>query len=158
MPARRETSDEVTRASGAQLVPDHPSPEGAAPDRWLWRRRIRANPVSHRLYRVLVAVAGLLLVGLGLVSGPLPGPGGIPLVLLGLAVWASEFGWAHRLMSVFRAQLHRYSGWTRPRQVAFWFAFLGCCALCGYAFVLVIGLPTWLPAPAAALLEQLPGL
>jgi hypothetical protein len=42
---------------------------------------------------------------LGFISGPIPGPGGIPLVLLGLAVMASEFVWAERLMVVFKTQL-----------------------------------------------------
>ena len=45
---------------------------------------------------------------LGFVTGPLPGPGGIPLVLLGLAIWSSEFEWAHKLMQWFKAQLHRF--------------------------------------------------
>ena len=55
-----------------------------------------------------VGFAGLFFVVLGFVTGPLPGPGGIPLVLLGLAIWASEFEWAHKLMQWFKAQLHRY--------------------------------------------------
>ena len=72
-------------------------------DRWRWRRRIRQNPRKLAFYRFGVAVAGLLLVCLGFVSGPIPGPGGIPLVLLGLAIWSSEFEWALRLMQWFKA-------------------------------------------------------
>jgi uncharacterized protein (TIGR02611 family) len=127
-------------------------------DRWLWRRKIRANPHQLRVYRVVVAIAGLLLVVLGFVTGPIPGPGGIPLVLLGLACWASEFAWAHRLMHWFKAQLHRFRSWTRLQQVGFWVVFFAVCGLCGYAFMLVMGIPTWLPKSADALLEQLPGL
>ena len=67
-------------------------------DRWRWRRKIRQNKRQLAVYRVAVGVLGLLLIAVGLVSGPLPGPGGIPLVLLGLAVWSSEFEWAHQLM------------------------------------------------------------
>ena len=62
-----------------------------------------AEPAQARLYRIAVAIAGLLLVCLGFVSGPIPGPGGIPLVLLGLAIWSSEFEWANRLMGWFKA-------------------------------------------------------
>jgi uncharacterized protein (TIGR02611 family) len=179
MPARRETSDEPAQVvtEPAQVSPQvspeprDVSPEpGAAPgpvdqaaaaareDRWHWRRRVRANPTQHRLYRILVAIAGLLLIVLGLVTGPIPGPGGIPLVLLGLAVWASEFVWAHRVMHVFKGQVHRYQRWSRPRQVGFWAVFLAVCGLCGYAFMVLTGVPQWVPASADALLQQLPGL
>lgn len=146
MTAGAGTSDEVDQAAATHR------------DRWHWRRKIRASPVQHRLYRVLVAVAGLLLIVLGLVTGPIPGPGGIPLVLLGLAVWASEFVWAHRVMQVFKAQVHRYQGWSRPQQVAFWVTFIALCGLGGYAFMLVTGVPGWLPASADDLLQRLPGL
>ncbi len=88
-------------------------------DRWRWRRKIRGNPHQLRIYRSLVALAGLLLVCLGFVSGPIPGPGGIPLVLLGLAIWSSEFEWAHQLMMWFKAQLHRYHQWSPHWKIAF---------------------------------------
>jgi uncharacterized protein (TIGR02611 family) len=164
MPARPETSDEPETSDAREARTD----EAAGPvdlaataaheDRWHWRRRIRANPTQRRLYRVLIAVAGLLLIVLGLVTGPIPGPGGIPLVLLGMAVWASEFAWAHRVMHVFKQQVHRFQQWSRPQQVAFWVGFIAFCGLCGYAFMLVTGVPTWLPSSADVLLEQLPGL
>lgn len=127
-------------------------------DRWHWRRKIRANAHQRRVYRVVVALAGLLIIGLGLVTGPLPGPGGIPLVLLGLAVLASEFVWAHRLMGRFKVLLHRFQGWTRLQQTAFWVAFIAFCGMCGYLFMLVMGIPTWVPRSADQLLQQLPGL
>ena len=102
--------------------------------------------------------AGLLLVALGFVTGPIPGPGGIPLVLLGLAIWSSEFEWAHRLMQWFKAQLHRFRSWTRWQQAAFWVTFFACCGLGGYTLMLVAGIPGWLPGSADALLQRLPGL
>jgi len=108
---------------------------------------------------VAVAAAGPgAPVVLGCVSGPIPGPGGIPLVLLGLAVWSSEFVWARRVLVWFKGQLRRYQSWSRGRQVGFWFAFFAICGLCGYASMLVLGIPTWLPTPADALLHRLPGL
>ena len=63
-------------------------------------------------------LAGLFLVALGFVSGPIPGPGGIPLILLGLAVWSSEFEWAHQLMRWFKKELHRYRAWSAAKKVA----------------------------------------
>ena len=44
-------------------------------DRWRWRRKIRENPSQLAVYRVAVAIAGLIFVVLGVVTGPLPGPG-----------------------------------------------------------------------------------
>jgi len=127
-------------------------------DRWHWRRKIRANPHQLRIYRVIVAIGGLLFVALGLVTGPLPGPGGIPLILLGIAIWSSEFEWAHRLMHFFKAQLKRFQSWSRWQQAGFWLAFFSFCGLCGYSFMLATGVPGWMPEPANNVLERLPGL
>jgi len=127
-------------------------------DRWAWRRRIRRNPHKLAVYRFAVALAGLFLICLGFVSGPIPGPGGIPLVLLGLAVWSSEFEWAYRLMHWFKLQLKRYGAWPRYRQVLFWVAFLACCGLIGYSYLLLTGVPGWLPGVVEMTLLRLPGL
>ncbi|WP_157683812.1 PGPGW domain-containing protein [Microlunatus soli] len=127
-------------------------------DRWEWRRKIRADPHKARIYRVVIAIAGTLLIALGAVTGPLPGPGGIPLVLLGLAVWASEFEWAQRLMQWFKKQLHKFRGWSRPRQVLGWVIFFACLGALGYGYLLLLGLPTWMPAAIAHWLDRLPGV
>jgi uncharacterized protein (TIGR02611 family) len=110
------------------------------------------------VYRVVVAIAGLLLICLGFVSGPIPGPGGIPLVLLGLAIWSSEFEWAYRLMQRFKRQLHRYGAWSRRKQVLFWVVFVVVCGTLGYSYMLLTGVPDWLPGPIETVLLRLPGL
>jgi uncharacterized protein (TIGR02611 family) len=127
-------------------------------DRWRWRRKIRSDPRKLFFYRWAVALAGLLLVGLGFLTGPLPGPGGIPLVLLGLAIWSSEFEWAHKLMQWFKAQLHRYRGWPAKRKVLFWVVFLVCCAVLFYLYLVVIGFPSWMPQFVHDLADRLPGV
>ena len=127
-------------------------------DRWRWRRKIRQDPRKLFFYRWAVGFAGLFLVVLGFVTGPLPGPGGIPLVLLGLAIWASEFEWAHNLMQWFKAQLHRYRGWPARRKVVFWVCFFACCALLGYLYLLLIGFPSWMPQFFHDLAARLPGV
>ena len=68
-------------------------------DRWEWRRKIRADPSKHLIYRVGVGVVGGLLLILAPLTGWLPGPGGIPLFIAGLAVLAREFEWAQRVLS-----------------------------------------------------------
>ena len=127
-------------------------------DRWRWRRKIRQNPRQLAVYRFAVALAGLFLICLGFVSGPLPGPGGIPLVLLGLAVWSSEFEWAYRLMHWFKLQLKRFGAWPRHRQVLFWVAFFAGCGLIGYTYLALVGVPGWLPQFVELTLLRLPGL
>ena len=127
-------------------------------DRWRWRRRIRQNPRQLAVYRVGVALAGLFFVCLGFVSGPIPGPGGIPLVLLGLAIWSSEFEWANRLMGWFKVQLKRYQAWSLRRRVLFWVAFFAVCGSIGYSYMFILGVPGWLPGFVETTLLRLPGL
>jgi uncharacterized protein (TIGR02611 family) len=82
----------------------------------MWRARIRAtlqvirsNPTGRIALKLFVGVFGALVVALGLVLIPLPGPGWA-LVILGLAIWAVEFVWAKHLLRFTRA---RVQGWTR---------------------------------------------
>lgn len=127
-------------------------------ERWAWRRRIRADPRKRRFYRVGVGAAGAVLIILGGITGPLPGPGGIPLVLLGLAVWASEFAWAHRLMHWFKLQLVRFRGWNRRQKTVGWLIFLVALGVVGYGYLLLIGVPAWFPAALDHPLGMLPGV
>lgn len=143
---------------GAHVHHDHHILIEPEEDRWRWRRKIRQNPRKLFFYRLVVAFAGLFLVSLGFVSGPLPGPGGIPLVLLGLAIWASEFEWAHKLMMWFKAKVHRYRLWPRRRKVLFWICFFLTCAALGYLYLLLIGFPWWMPQFLHDLAGRLPGV
>ncbi|WP_229783322.1 TIGR02611 family protein [Pilimelia anulata] len=70
---------------------------------------IRAHPTGRVAFRVAIALLGALVVAVGLVLIPLPGPGWA-LVLLGLAIWAVEFVWAKHLLRYTR---HRVQLWTR---------------------------------------------
>ena len=92
-------------------------------------------------------------------TGPLPGPGGIPLVLLGIAVWSSEFEWAQRLMYWFKAQLKRYRRWPRSHRLLFWAVFglwlRDAWPTCSCS---TFGVPFWVPEFAAKFLRQLPGV
>lgn len=134
----------------------------AGEDRWEWRRKIRSDPRKRRIYRGVVAVVGTLLVLLGAATGWLPGPGGIPLTLLGLAVLASEFEWAQRLLAWARTRLHRGREWLRGKPP--WVSWLGAAAtLVGIAAAVwvwfaVFGVPDWAPDAAASWLEVLPGV
>ena len=57
-----------------------------------------SNRIVRNAYRMIVLVVGVSIVALGLVLVVLPGPWTIPLVLLGLAILATEFVWARHLL------------------------------------------------------------
>lgn len=127
-------------------------------DRWAWRRRLRERRHTRITLRICVGLLGTLLILGGVVTGPLPGPGGIPLVLLGLAVWASEFRWARRLMRRFREVVRWVGGWSRRRKVVVVALALVVGWTSVYASLWFNGIPTWLPDVVAAPLDRVPGL
>ena len=79
-------------------------------------------------------------------------------MLLGLAIWSSEFEWAYRLRQRFKAEIKKFRGWPTGKKVAFWIIFFAVCASFGYTYLLVLGPPFWVPDVGANLLEHLPGV
>jgi len=71
---------------------------------------IRANPSGRIALRTIVAILGALVVLIGLVLVPLPGPGWL-IVIGGLAIWAVEFQWARRLLVFTRRQVQAWTQW-----------------------------------------------
>lgn len=140
---------------------DHNITLDAADDDWEWRRRIRSNPNSHRIYRIIVVVAGLIVVVIGLIMVPFPGPGWL-VVFLGLAIWASEFEWAQRVLRVARHTLHAWTSWLRSQP--WWvkglvlLATLVSLAVILWLMLLVSGISSFLPDWAVDLLVKLPGI
>ncbi len=140
---------------------DHNVTLDAADDDWEWRRKIRSNQHSHLIYRIVVGVVGLVIVVIGLIMVPFPGPGWL-VVFVGLAIWASEFEWAQRLLELARSTLHAWATWLRPQPwwvkglvlvgtmvavaVVFWLLFL------------VSVVPAFLPDSIENWLKTLPGL
>ncbi len=74
------------------------------------------NRIIRQAYRLIVLVVGLSIVALGLVLVVLPGPWTIPLVLLGLAILATEFVWARSLLQ--RAKVYALKAKDKARGVA----------------------------------------
>jgi uncharacterized membrane protein YbaN (DUF454 family) len=64
--------------------------------------------------RLFAVIPGWALVGLGLVGIALPIVPGIPLLLLGLVVLSSEYGWAHQLLRKIR---ERFPAASRQAEV-----------------------------------------
>ena len=134
----------------------------ADPERdWEWRRRIRSNPHSHRVYRTIVGVVGTIVIVGGLVMVPFPGPGWL-VVFVGVGILASEFDWAKRLLDFGKAKLHAWNEWVKPKPL--WFkglVGLVTALLVGlffYLLFLLSGVPSLLPDLVEDLLKNLPGL
>ncbi|HEY0532129.1 MAG TPA: TIGR02611 family protein [Actinoplanes sp.] len=81
--------------------------EDRSPGRIL--KKVRANPSGRLALRIGVGVLGAVVIALGIILIPFPGPGWA-IVILGLAIWAIEFTWAKRLLDFTRRQVQ---GWTR---------------------------------------------
>jgi uncharacterized protein (TIGR02611 family) len=135
--------------------------QGEQKEDWEWRRKIRANPHSYRIYRWVVAVVGLLVVAGGLALVPLPGPGWV-IVIFGIIVWASEFVWAERLRDWVTDRLKQWNEWLKPKP--WWVkALVGlgtAAAVClfFYLLFLVSGVPGLLPDLVEDWAKALPGL
>lgn len=128
---------------------------------WEWRRRIRSNPHSHRIYRTVVGIIGTIVIAVGLVMVPFPGPGWL-VVFVGVGILASEFDWAKRLLAFGKAKLRAWNDWMRPQPL--WvkgLAALLTAALVGllfYLLFLLAGVPSLLPDVIEIPLQGFPGL
>ena len=57
-----------------------------------------------------------------------------------------------------QVQLKPFPGLAAPQQVLFWVAFFAGCGILGYTYMLLTGVPGWVPHPLEMLLQRLPGL
>ena len=73
--------------------------------------RIRANPTGRVALRVGIGVFGGLVVAIGIVLIPFPGPGWA-IVILGLAIWALEFAWAKHLLEFTKRHVQSWTHWV----------------------------------------------
>lgn len=76
---------------------------------------MHSHPVLLWTWRIAVALVGGLLLLFGTIMWFTPGPGWAS-VILGLAVLASEFGWARAVLSRARAYLQRLNTIARNRR------------------------------------------
>jgi uncharacterized protein (TIGR02611 family) len=113
-----------------------------------WRRRVARRRSLDSVYRALVGVVGALVVALGLVTIPLPGPGWLT-VIAGLVVLATEFYWAERLLHFTRHHVNRWTAWVAARPVWVRVVLAAATAAFCYGVVLVVlhltGVPGWVP-------------
>ncbi len=97
-----------------------PPPARPRPSRWAWlgsvRAAVRRLPGGWLVWRVFVTLAGLIVIAIGAVLIPLPGPGWL-IVFLGLGIWSTEYAWAQRLSLRVRREVGRWWTWLarQPR-------------------------------------------
>jgi uncharacterized protein (TIGR02611 family) len=85
--------------------------------RWArWRDRLRERPAAEFGYRIAVAVIGLAVLAVGILAIPYPGPGWA-IVFVGLAILATEFDWARRLLAYTRKRYDKVMAWFRRQGV-----------------------------------------
>lgn len=83
------------------------------PRRWArWRDGIRRRPAAELTYRIAVGVVGLVILVVGIIAIPYPGPGWA-IVFVGLAILATEFEWARRLLAYTRRRYDAVMAWFR---------------------------------------------
>jgi uncharacterized protein (TIGR02611 family) len=79
--------------------------------RWArWRDRLRERRRAELVYRIVVGVVGLAILGVGILAIPYPGPGWA-IVFVGLGVLATEFEWARRLLAYARERYDKAMDW-----------------------------------------------
>ena len=98
--------------------------------------RIRANPTGRMALKIGIGVLGGLVVAVGIVLIPFPGPGWA-IVILGLAIWAVEFHWARRLLHFTKRHVQSWTHWVLRQS-------LPMRALIGTAGFIFISAVVWL--------------
>jgi uncharacterized protein (TIGR02611 family) len=86
--------------------------------RWArWRDRLRERRRAEFVYRIVVGVIGLIVLGVGIVAIPYPGPGWA-IVFVGLGILATEFDWARRLLAYAKERYDKAMDWFHDQHVA----------------------------------------
>jgi len=98
--------------------------------------KIRANPTGRLALKIGIGVLGTLVVALGIVLIPFPGPGWA-IVILGLAIWSLEFTWAKRLLDFTKRHVKSWTSWIARQN-------LGVRAVIGVVGMIFVAGIVWL--------------
>jgi uncharacterized protein (TIGR02611 family) len=83
--------------------------------RWArWRDKLRERREVDFVYRIVVGVVGLVVLAVGIVTIPYPGPGWA-IVFVGLGILATEFEWARRLLAYAKERYDKAMDWFQER-------------------------------------------
>ena len=99
--------------------------------------RLHSNPITSRLTKAVVTVAGVLVMLAGVIMLVAPGPGIVGLVV-GLAILSTEWRWADRWLDAARAAGHRAADKAREMDPAVRRRRLAATALLAIAAALLV--------------------
>lgn len=93
----------------------------------IWHRFTRAwFKVPRSIRRPIVLVVGILMIILAGLTGPLPGPGGVPLFLLAIALLSTEFERAKIIRDWVLDIIKHIGEWWRRHKVVGTLVFVLC--------------------------------
>lgn len=72
--------------------------------------KVRATPTGRLALKIGIGVLGTLVIALGIILIPFPGPGWA-IVILGLAIWSLEFTWAKKLLEFTKRNVRAWTSW-----------------------------------------------
>ena len=72
--------------------------------------KVRATPTGRLALKIGIGALGSLVIALGIILIPFPGPGWA-IVILGLAIWSLEFVWAKRLLEFTKRHVKAWTSW-----------------------------------------------
>lgn len=72
--------------------------------------------VRRKVKRVAIAIAGGIVLVAGIIAIPYPGPGWL-IVFTGLAILATEFEWARRLLKKARGEYDKWQQWLKDQSI-----------------------------------------
>jgi uncharacterized protein (TIGR02611 family) len=99
----------------ADLVKDEAAARSGLPARTGlhgWLDGIRSTRTGALTLKIVIGLIGGVMVAGGLIMVPFPGPGWL-IVFAGLAVLATEFHWAHRVLEFGKRTLHAWTQWFK---------------------------------------------
>ncbi|QIV84908.1 TIGR02611 family protein [Mycolicibacterium frederiksbergense] len=82
-----------------------------------WRDKVRDRPVADLIYRITVGVVGTLVLVVGIIAIPYPGPGWA-IVFLGLGILATEFRAAQVVLQHARVRYDAVMAWFTRQHIA----------------------------------------
>ncbi|MGV0834653.1 TIGR02611 family protein [Mycolicibacterium thermoresistibile] len=74
------------------------------------RERLRRRRILNAVYRITIGVIGFVVVVVGIIAIPYPGPGWA-IFFLGLALLATEFAWAQRSLRFTKSRYDAVMAW-----------------------------------------------
>jgi len=120
----------------------------SARERHPFRAFFARNRTLDLTYRIVIAVVGATVVVVGIVLIPLPGPGWL-IVFAGLALLATEFAWADRLLQYARGKVRGWTDWVTRQSwlVRGAIGLVGLLAIGGavWLYLATLGTPGWVP-------------